>query len=214
MTYLQRQRNPLQSLSGLAAVVTLHVIVIYALVTGLQTPRAAFVPPPMRTHVIDAVTPPPPPPPPAPVLVTPQHLTLPTPEIVVAPSPATQTKVTVPRLSSIEAPAPMPLPYAPAPRPEDLFTPAHVVAGNPSPTYPDAYQDTGKIGRATVDCVIETTGVPTQCRVLASSGGSAFAAETMRWLTGPSHPVYRPAMHDGRPRREEHQWQVRFEAPE
>jgi protein TonB len=214
MSYLQRQRNPLQSLSGLAAVVTLHIIVIYALIVGLKTPRAAFVPPPMTTQVIDTLAPPPSPPPPAPGLVTPQPLTLPAPEIVLARPPETHAQVTAPRTAAHEALPPVPHPSVPTANPEYVLTTAHVIAGSPGPAYPDTYQDTGKIGRVTVDCVIETTGAPTQCRVLAAVGGSAFATETLRWLTGPSHPVYRPAMHDGLPRREEHQWVVRFEAPE
>ncbi|MEJ0045683.1 MAG: energy transducer TonB [Rhodospirillales bacterium] len=111
-----------------------------------------------------------------------------------------------------------PLPAAPAPRApgsaEHDFQASQLVAGERAPAYPEAFADSGRAGRVAVDCVIEVTGNPSHCRVVSASGGAAFAAETMRWLTGPAHPVYRPAIRDGQPRREDHQWVVSFQAPE
>jgi protein TonB len=209
MSYWQQQRTPVQSLPGLALVAALHVAVIYALVAGLQTHIVTIFQPPLRVHVITPVEPPLPPPAPLlPSLAPPNTLTVPLPEIAVAP-PALPHAVTVPTGRPL-APT---VPAAPPVRVEHAFEPAYVVAGSPAPDYPEAYNDSARDGRVVVDCVIETSGVPTQCRVMQARGGPAFAAATLRWLTGPGHPVYRPAVRDGQPRREEHSWVVLFQPP-
>jgi hypothetical protein len=61
--------------------------------------------------------------------------------------------------------------------------------------------------------MIEANGIPTDCRVLSATGGPAFAAETLRWLTASGHPVYRPATLNGVPQRERHEWVVQFDPP-
>jgi hypothetical protein len=66
----------------------------------------------------------------------------------------------------------------------------------------------------TVDCLIRTDGNPAHCRVLAVTGGAAFADETLRWLNGPGHPVYRPAVRNGVVQQEEHQWVISFVPPQ
>ncbi len=86
-----------------------------------------------------------------------------------------------------------------------------MLGGAPAPAYPDAYQSAAHPGHVIVDCTIETTGTPTNCRVLGATGGEAFAIATLRWLTGPSHPVYRPALKSGVAQREQHQWTIDFE---
>jgi hypothetical protein len=65
-----------------------------------------------------------------------------------------------------------------------------------------------------VDCIIETTGIPTNGRALTQQGGPDFATETLRWLTGPTHPTYHPAIHNRRPTREEHKWTITFQPAE
>jgi periplasmic protein TonB len=209
MTYLQHQRNPLHSVPGMAAVVALHIALIYALVYGLRTTSAPdYIPPPIKAHVEPTiiVPPPPPPPPSEPVLITPRTPTLPVPTIDL-PTPLAPPTLTLPRGTDATQPLPQPNATAPA---DHKFQPAAILSGAPSPAYPEAYSDAPHDGRVTVDCMIETTGVPTNCRVIAQTGGPAFATETLRWLTGPTHPTYSPAVRDGQPRREEHQWAITF----
>jgi len=208
MAYLERSRAT--SLPGLAAVATLHVALIYALMCGMRTNIVEILAPPVKMRVVDNVMPPPPPPPPpAPTLVQPRAIPLAPPDIILAAPPEHAP------LTTRVAPLPAPTPPTSSPqRQEHDFTPAQILSGSPSPDYPEAYADDPRSGQVIVDCVIEITGVPTQCRAVHSSGGPAFAAETLRWLTGPSHPTYRPAVRDGAPRREEHQWKVMFEPPQ
>ncbi len=210
MTYLQQQRSPLQSLPGLGAVILLHLGLIYALLNGLGTNIVEKFAPPPAARIIDVVPPTPsPPPPPAPDITAPQALVVPLPEVTIAHPALPHAPL---------ATTHTPLPAAPAPRApgsaEHDFQASQLVAGERAPAYPEAFADSGRAGRVAVDCVIEVTGNPSHCRVVSASGGAAFAAETMRWLTGPAHPVYRPAIRDGQPRREDHQWVVSFQAPE
>jgi hypothetical protein len=162
------------SVPGLAAVVALHVAVIYALVNGLQGMLVSKPVPPMAAG-------------PA--------------------APRAMPPVTVVQHVG-------PVPPTPQNERDRPVTPPHVGGGAPGADYPAAYAGTGRSGRVVVDCMIEADGVPTNNRVLNVAGGSAFAPATMLWLTGPGHPVYRPAMQDGKPRAEKRKWVVTFLPPD
>jgi protein TonB len=211
MTYLQQPRSPLQTLPGLGLVILLHVGLIYALLNGLGTNFVEKFSPPMTTHLLDTAKPPPPPPVlPAPDVVTPQTMFVPFPDVKIPLPP--------PLPNAPAATSHVPGPVAPAARvgapAEHLFQASQIIGGERSPAYPEIYEDSARPGKVTVDCIIEVDGNPTHCVVVDASGGAAFAAETIRWLTGPAHPVYRPAVRDGRAQREEHQWAVSFQPPE
>jgi protein TonB len=142
-------------------------------------------------------------PPPPPDAVPPPTIELPT------PPPPNNAIVAVQK--SVAPPAP-PAPRPPAPAQADhSFSAAGIVSGPHDPGYPDQYEDSGKAGKVTVDCVIETDGRPTNCKVLGVTGGAAFGSQTMAWL---QRVRYRPEVSGGVPRRSEHQWVVTFQAPE
>jgi len=211
MTYLQQPRSPLQTLPGIGLVIMLHVGLIYALLNGLGTNFVEKFSPPMTAHILDTVKPTPPPPvPPAPDLVVPKTMFVPLPDVKVPLPP--------PLPNAPSATSHVPGPVAPAPRmavlAEQPFRASQIIGGERSPAYPEIYEDSARPGKVTVDCIIEVDGNPTHCLVVDASGGAAFAAETIRWLTGPAHPVYRPAVRDGQAQREEHQWVVSFQPPE
>ena len=67
------------------------------------------------------------------------------------------------------------------------------------------------VGRVTVDCLIQTDGRPTNCKVLSQSGGAAFAQATMAWLNGSNPPHYKPDSRGGVPVAAEHQWVVSYQ---
>ena len=104
-------------------------------------------------------------------------------------------------------------PPRPQAAPDNVFSASKIIGGPRDPGYPDQYADSGRTGRVTVDCFIETDGRPSNCRVLNSAGGAAFAAQTMNWLQNQG-VRYRPTTRNGVPQREEHQWVVTFQAPE
>jgi protein TonB len=210
MTYLQQPRSPLQTLPGIGLVILLHVGLIYALLNGLGTNFAEKYSPPMVTRILDSVKPlPPPPKPPPPDLVTPKTMYVPLPDVTFPPPPLPSAPVAT---SHVPAP-PAPAPRAAAPA-EQPFQASQIIGGDRSPAYPEVYEDSAIPGNVMVDCIIEVDGNPTNCHMVRATGGSAFATETMRWLTGPRHPVYRPAVRDGQAQREEHQWVISFQPPE
>lgn len=120
MNYAQQQRDPRRHLFGIASVVLIHVIVIYALLTGLARKVVEVFKKPLEVSIIEEVkveTPPPPPklPPPPKALRPPPRVVPPPPayvpptEVAVAPPPNVVTAVT-------QAPPPPPAAVSP-PRP-------------------------------------------------------------------------------------------------
>jgi periplasmic protein TonB len=106
MDFAQQQRNPTRHLLGITAVVLLHVLVVYALVTGLARTVVEIVKGPIDVKVIEEVVKKPPPPPevvpPPPKLAAPPPPFIPPPEINIAPPPTP-----APAISAVtqEAPA-------------------------------------------------------------------------------------------------------------
>jgi protein TonB len=211
MNYLRQQRHPLQNASGLAAVAVLHIGLIYALLNGLGTAITGRIAPPTTARIVD-IRPPPPPVPP--MLPAPD---LPAPTLFVPKIDVPQPPPPLPRAPVAVGHTPAPLgpirPTAHTAEQDVAFSPSAILGGAPAPSYPETYEDAARAGQVTVDCTIETDGNPAGCRVVKALGGAAFAAETLRWLTGPGHPVYKPALRGGVAQREEHQWVVLFEPP-
>jgi protein TonB len=127
MNYSQRQSDPRRHLVGISAVILFHVLVVYALVTGLAKKVVDVVRAPIETKVIEEIKKPPPPPevvvPPPPKLEAPPPPFIPPPEIQIAnPPPAPTITATTP------TPPPAPVTITPAPPP--------VVAAAPAPPAP------------------------------------------------------------------------------
>jgi protein TonB len=128
MNYSQQQADPKKHLVGIGAVILFHVLVVYALVTGLAKKVIDVVRAPIETKVIEEIKKPPPPPevvvPPPPKLEAPPPPFIPPPEIQIAtpPPPAPTITATTP------TPPPAPVVIAPAPPP--------VVAAAPAPPAP------------------------------------------------------------------------------
>ena len=62
MNYSQQQADPKKHLLGISAVILFHVLVVYALVTGLAKKVIDVVRAPIETKVIEEIKKPPPPP--------------------------------------------------------------------------------------------------------------------------------------------------------
>jgi protein TonB len=123
MDYARQQRNPSRHLVGIGGVILFHVLVIYALVTGLARKVVEVVKGPIEVKVIEEIKTPPPPPevvPPPPKLAAPPPPFIPPPEINIA---APQTAPTITQVTREAPPAPVapviqpPPPVAVAPPP-------------------------------------------------------------------------------------------------
>jgi len=138
MNFAQRQADPRRHLVGLTVVVLFHVLVVYALVTGLAKRVVEVIRAPIETKVIEEIKKPPPPPevvlPPPPKLEAPPPPFIPPPEIQIATPPPPQPTIT----AVTPTPPPAPVVIAPAPPPV-------VAAAPPPPAAPPAPMSAGVV---------------------------------------------------------------------
>ena len=126
MDFSRTQRDPTRKFVGIGAVVVFHIIIVYALVTGLARKVVEVVKGPIEVKVIEEVIKKPPPPPellpPPPKLQAPPPPFIPPPEINIQPPPTPAPTITAvtpeappaPTAPVIAPPAPTPAPPAPA----------------------------------------------------------------------------------------------------
>ncbi len=114
MDYAQRQRQPGKHVTGITVVVVLHIVLGYALVSGLARKVVDVIKQPLETKIIEEVKKPPPPdtpPPPPPKMVQVMPTFVPPPEVQV------QTPVAPPPIAATTSVAPPvyapPVPPAP-----------------------------------------------------------------------------------------------------
>src|SRR6266446_388447 len=108
MDFARRQRDPARHIVGIVFVVLVHVLVIYALVTGLARKAVEGIKKPINATIIQEIkAPPPPPPPPPPKKIEPPRVQpvvqpyVPPPDI---PVPTTQSE---PVISSVTTTPPI-----------------------------------------------------------------------------------------------------------
>jgi protein TonB len=130
MDYARQQRDPARHLIGITFVVLLHLLIIYAMVTGLARKAVEVIKKPLSATIIEEIkAPPPPPPPPKKIepqqqqkVQAPQETYVPPPDIPVATTSQdapviSATTSTAPTEPHVIAPPPVVAPPAPAPRP-------------------------------------------------------------------------------------------------
>jgi protein TonB len=122
--FAQQQRNPGRHVVGIGIVLGLHVLLGWALVSGLAQRMVEVIKSPLETKIIEETKPPPPPPPenlpPPPKFAPPPPSFVPPPEVNVNPPPTpaptiTTTQVVPPPAPVTVAPPPSPVPAPPAP---------------------------------------------------------------------------------------------------
>jgi protein TonB len=124
--FAQQQRAPGKHAVGIGVVLAMHLLLGWALVTGLAQRMVEVIKAPIDTKIIEEVKPPPPPPPdnlpPPPKFAPPPPSFVPPPEVNVNPPPSpaptiTTTRVVPPPAPVVIAPPPRPAPPAPPPPP-------------------------------------------------------------------------------------------------
>jgi protein TonB len=181
--YASQQRKPGKHVVGIGIVVLMHILLGWALVSGLARKVVEVIKNPIETKIIEEVKPPPPPPenlPPPPKFAPPPPSFVPPPEVVVnQPQPApTITTTTV-------APPPAPVTIAPAPAPAAppaVAAPAQAPprltsadARQCAPTaddYPPAAQRAEATGTTVIRFTVDATGKLTSADVVRSAGPS------------------------------------------
>jgi protein TonB len=178
--YAEAQRNPGKHSVGLGVVIVLHVLLGYALVSGLARRVVEVALKPVETKIIEEVKPPPPPPPeslpPPPKSMPPPPVWMPPPEVQVAtpptPTPTITPTTNIPPPPSAPAPA---LPIAPAapPAPPRVAKAAQIDFANcEKPEYPAAARRSEASGVTRIRFSIDETGHVVKAEVTGSSGSS------------------------------------------
>ncbi|TDV33836.1 outer membrane transport energization protein TonB [Paraburkholderia caballeronis] len=173
----QKQRNPVRRFGGIAAVLLLHVALIYALLNGLATRVVQVIQHPIETRIIEPVKPPPPPPLPTvqlppPKFAPPPPPFVPPPEVNV-PAPPQQPTITHQAAPVAAQPAPPPAPAAPAPA-KAPSTEVGVVCPNSdqvrsSIRYPREALQNNITGNVVIEFVVDPQGRVTDARVAQSA---------------------------------------------
>ncbi len=180
MDYAERERNPARHLPSITMVVVLHLLMGYALVTGLARKAIDVLKQPIETKIIEEIKKPPPdtPPPPPPKLALPPPPFIPAPEInIQAPTQAQPTITTAPAVkpppAPVAAPAPAPLPYI-----RKDFKPSTRI----EPTFPRQALQQGLSGRVKAWMHVAPNGSVTEVEIKESSN-SLFNREVIRALS-------------------------------
>jgi protein TonB len=169
MDFAQHQRNPARHLVGVGGVVLLHVVIVYALITGLARKVVEVVKGPIDVKVIEEVIKKPPPPPevipPPPKMQAPPPPFVPPPEVVIAPPPPapTITAVTPEPPPAPQAPVIAKVPDAPPAPPQPAVRSAQVVCPNyrevmSSMPYPREAQLDNIEGEVLIEFTVTATG--------------------------------------------------------
>ena len=142
MDYAQQQRAPTRHVIGLSVVVLLHILLVYALVTGLARKAVEVIKKPLDASIIDELKLPPPPPPPKKIEVAkppppPPETYIPPPDIPVTTAPTGPT-ITVVTPKPPEAPPVIAPPPPPPPPPKPAVRRGIVPIAREDPVYPRA----------------------------------------------------------------------------
>jgi periplasmic protein TonB len=179
--YAAQQRKPGKHIAGIGIVILLHILIGWALVSGLARKVVEVIKNPIETKIIEEVKPPPPPPenlpPPPPKLAPPPPSFVPPPEVVVAPPPTPAPAITV---QTTTPPPPTPVTIAPAPAPAAPPAPPAPVAAQPAitnvsackPEYPPAALKAEATGTTSIKFTIDAGGKVVSADVVKPSGAS------------------------------------------
>jgi len=136
VNFAEQHSNPGRHAVGIGVVLVLHLLMGWALISGLAQRVVEVIRAPIETKIIDEVKPPPPPPPenlpPPPKFAPPPPSFVPPPEINVNPPPTPAPTITVTQV----APPPAPVTIAPPPAPVVVAAPPAPPAPPPAPPAP------------------------------------------------------------------------------
>jgi protein TonB len=201
MNFADQEDGASKKALGLTIVLLLHVLLFYALVTGLAKKMVDVIQKPIETKIItEEVKPPPeppkPPPPPTKSLPPPTLPFVPPPEVVNAPQPQQETMATTqtapdPNASTAPSTAPSNDNNAPA-----APQPAFVDLNACKPEYPKSALMSEETGIVRVRFVVGADSQLLSAAVLKSSGFKDLDKATVAAL---SHCQFKAAMQDGAP---------------
>ena len=124
MDFARQQRDPTRHVIGIALVILIHLLVIYALLTGLGSKAIQLIKKPLNATIIEEIkAPPPPPPPPLKKIVEPPKIKMAQPFVPPPDIPPPVQPPVEPVIAAV-APTPPPEPVVIAPPPPVEAPPA------------------------------------------------------------------------------------------
>ena len=197
MAYSEPQA-PVTRIVGIAFVVLLHALLIYALVTGLAYRAIQVVRAPIETKIIEEAKPPPEAlPPPPPQLAPPPAAFVPPPEVHIEtpPPPPKSTAIRVVTPTKPVAPAPV-APPPPVAVPVRV-TPRLDMQRSQQPEYPAASRRLGEQGTSVIEVLVGVDGRVLEAKLLQSSGYDRLDQAALAGVKADYHFV--PGTVDGKP---------------
>jgi protein TonB len=190
MDFARQQRNPTRHLVGISVVILLHIIVIWALLTGLARKAVEVIKKPLTATIIEEIKlpPPPPPPPPKKIIEPPKAQPVPQPYVPPPDIPPPQTNAE-PVISAPTTVVPTdPVVIAPPPPPAPPAKPAIRKGVVPiyrvEPTYPrDAIRAGVAKGHVIARLSIDEKGLVTEVRIVEADPPNYFNKEVVRALS-------------------------------
>ena len=194
MDFARQQRDPARHLIGIAFVVLIHAIVIYALVTGLARKAIEVIKKPLSATIIEEIKAPPPPPPPPPPrkMVEPpkavQQPYVPPPDI---PVPTTTSEpvissvtATPPTEPVVIAPPAPPVVEAPPAPPKPAIRRGAVPIERVEPIYPrEAIKDNIASGKVVARLQVDEKGLVTNVTIVEANPRRVFDREVIKALS-------------------------------
>ena len=190
MDFARQQRDPTRHLLGITIVILVHVLVIYALLTGLARKAVEVIKKPLTATIIEEIKLPPPPPPPPPPRKVIEQPKLPPPPVqpyvpppdIPVPAPAEPViaapTAVVPVEPNVIAP-PIQAPPTPKPSVRKGLTPVEII----KPQYPrEAIRAGIASGKIVALLSVDEKGNVTEVRIKSAEPPRVFDREVIRTL--------------------------------
>jgi periplasmic protein TonB len=193
MDYAQQQRDPMRHMVGLGFVVLVHVLVIWALLSGLGNTVIQVIKKPLTATIVEEIKLPPPPPPPppkkiieAPKTPVPVETYIPPPEVVTpTPQAPVITSVTPTPPPETYVIAPPPVVEAPPAPPKPAVRRGIVRLSGSDPAYPrEAIRAGVSKGRVVARLQIDEKGNVTDINITQSEPRGVFDKAVRAALEG------------------------------
>ena len=199
--YANRQRTPRKLVIGLTAVVVLHVLLFWAINSGLARKFVKVIKGPVEAVLLEEAKPdipPPPPPPPPKNLPPPPPAYVPPAEIqVAAPSPVNAIAAVSNTPQAVAPPSPLPVQSTPQPVSPPVQTAAVISAAScEKPDYPSASKRLEEEGTVQLKFLVGVDGKVIESAIEKSSG---FRRLDEAARAGLSKCQFKPATLDGKP---------------
>jgi periplasmic protein TonB len=191
MDYARQQRDPTRHLIGIAFVVLLHALILYALVTGLARKAIEVIKKPLDATIIQEIKLPPPPPPPPKRVEVPKvpDTYIPPPDVPVSSAVATgptitAVTVTPPPAAPVVAPPVVAPPPPPPPKPAVRRGGQLEIVERENPTFPkEAIRAGVEKGVVVARMQIDEKGHVTEVQIVSSDPPRVFDREVRRALS-------------------------------